>query len=77
MSFYSYGKYYGYLKCCIKQFEEQFKKTKNELNIKVSKSTGFIPCDYHTNKILLGDITLENLIKNRICKSKFPIDDVV
>jgi hypothetical protein len=76
-----YGRYYGYPVCCIKEFtvymsmnriNQQKYKKETELNVKVSRNTGFIPCNYHTNKILIGEMKLEDLIINRICKSKFP-----
>ncbi len=35
--------------------------------------TGFIPCHECSIKILNNKATIESLIKNRICRHKFPI----
>lgn len=78
----SNGIYYGYPNCCIKEFhqilleedpiiKEELKERK-KLNYLVSNNSGFIPCDYHTTKIINNEIKLEDIIQNRICKSKFP-----
>lgn len=70
------GRLLGYPQCCIDEFcrdspENLPKLSKNEIRMRVeagSKNgqfTGFIPCLNHAQKILLGEITLESLIKNR------------
>jgi len=72
------GAYYGYPSCCIKNFENnllQPSRERNEiykLNIKVSKKTGFIPCNEHTQQILDKKIVLEDLIVMRKCCTPFP-----
>lgn len=72
------GVYYGYPLCCIKNFQDnllQPGRERNEiykLNINVSKNTGFIPCNEHTQQILDNKIVLEDLIVMRKCGFPFP-----
>ena len=66
-----YGEYYGYPKCCIQSFKYSMHK---KPNIQAEQSSGLIPCDKHTEDIYHRIIKLHDLIKNRICKSKFPYD---
>ena len=77
------GEYYGYPKCCINHFVDNILCGKKSIleyqkiyvkNYEVSKNTGFIPCTRHTNLILRNKIRLEDLIRNRKCKKKFPND---
>ena len=72
ISFKQTGEYFGYPKCCIDSFSKVpfNKRTLSQLN--VHKYTGFIPCDQCATKIMSNEITLENLIKNRICIVPFP-----
>lgn len=68
------GKYFGYPSCCIDNVIDRAKKgwkmTADQK--KVNKNTGFVPCKMCSKKIVNGEIKIEDLIKNRICKSKFP-----
>lgn len=67
-----YGRYYGYPECCIEAF---CKKGFNELSPnqeRVHKFKGFIPCESHSIQIINGEITLKDLIKNRVCPFPFP-----
>jgi len=64
------GKFYGYPKCCINSFIENTKRTRNQRY--VHKGLGFIPCNNCATKIMNGDITIEQLIKNRIFSKEFP-----
>jgi len=71
------GTYFGYPKCCIKEFYSDleigimFANKKNRtLRIKASKN-GFIPCKKHAKLINKKQITLESLIKNRLCPRPF------
>lgn len=64
------GKYYGYPECCIEHFCKNTQSTDEQK--RVSKGYGFIPCPSCTEKIIKGDIKLENLIKNRKCEHPFP-----
>lgn len=68
------GLYYGYPQCCIVNFcRRGFKLTKEQEA--VHKNTGFTPCPKCSKKILNGEATLESLIANRVCRTKFPKDD--
>jgi len=68
------GKYYGYPDCCIKSFCERNNYDYNQN--KVHNSFGFIPCPKCAKRIINGEIKLNDLIKNRKCKTPFPIDDM-
>jgi hypothetical protein len=65
-----FGKYYGYPKCCIDSFIIGTKKTRNQRYS--HKRLGFIPCNNCATKIMNGEITIEQLIKNRIYSKAFP-----
>jgi len=64
------GKYYGYPKCCIDSFIDDTKRTQSQ--IYVDKGLGFIPCNNCATKIMNGENTIEQLIKNRIFSKVFP-----
>lgn len=75
------GQYYGYPKCCINHFVDNILNGKKSIleyrkkyvkNYEVSKNTGFVPCTRHTNLILNNRMSLEDLVRNRKCKKKFP-----
>jgi hypothetical protein len=70
------GRYYGYPECCIENFVNKviFRKLSKEQE-QVHKNHGFIPCPECAKKVVEGITTLEGLIKDRICKTPFPIDD--
>jgi hypothetical protein len=59
---YTTGDYFGYPRCCTKEFIETFYKKKTPEQRKAGKGTGFIPCVKHTEEILAGKIRLEDLI---------------
>jgi hypothetical protein len=65
-----YGRYYGFPKCCIDAFCKIGKTSK--ARTKASDGSGFIPCAKHAAQINSEKIKLTSLIKNRVCKSKFP-----
>jgi hypothetical protein len=67
-----YGKYYGFPVCCINAFCNSRKVSKARL--KAADGTGFIPCAKHAAQVNSGKIKLGSLVKNRICKNKFPVD---
>lgn len=68
-----WGVYFGYPKCCIKDFcTRGYKMTKEQEE--VNKNLGFVPCPSCSKKILEGKETLESLIKNRKHKDPFPFD---
>lgn len=64
------GKYYGYPKCCIKQFDNDLKTGICYVNrtdrIKASKN-GFIPCDNHALLINKGFVTITSILVKRLC----------
>lgn len=64
------GKYYGYPKCCIDSFIADTKRTRSQRY--THKGSGFIPCNNCATKIINGESTLEQLIKNRIYSEEFP-----
>lgn len=64
------GKYYGYPKCCIDSFIIDTKRTRCQTS--AHKGLGFIPCNNCATKIMNGENTIEQLIKNRICSKIFP-----
>lgn len=58
------GKYYRYPKCCIDSFIIDTERTQNQRYL--HKGLGFIPCNNCATKIINGENTIEQLIKNRI-----------
>lgn len=68
------GKYFGYPKCCIKEFclLDPINRTEHQKDRNIHKSYGFIPCAKHAKQIADGKITLEDLIQNRKCKTAYP-----
>ena len=69
------GIYYGYPSCCIQSFIHDYgtntvKRTSTQLQ--VHENSGFIPCHNCATKILAGEITLKQLIADRICSFEFP-----
>jgi len=70
------GEYFGYPKCCIRQFMEVYNipanKTKYAICYTVSTNTGFIPCMEHAKQIMCKEIKLADLINDRKCDAKFP-----
>ena len=69
------GEMYGYPKCCIVSFVNNFFKD-NKLSrtqSKVHQNTGFIPCKYCSWKIISGKVKLEELITNRTFPGKFNV----
>lgn len=56
----------------IAGYMNQLEAKQKELEVKrkASNRTGFIPCKYHSEQILNGNLQLEDLIQNR--KHEFP-----
>lgn len=71
------GKYYGYPECCIEFFMTKniYNKEFTQINRKASNDTGFIPCTKHATQILEKKNTLEDILHNRQCETKFPNDN--
>lgn len=74
---YETGIYFGYPKCCIRQFIEDVKNGENaqrhRSEISGTKGSGFIPCTKHSIELQAGIIKVNDLIKNRVCKEAFTI----
>ena len=62
------GVYYGYPMCCMKAFCN----FESDRDIAVHRCLGFLPCPSCADKVRAGAITLEGLIKDRICNTPFP-----
>ena len=64
------GKYYGYPKCCIKQFDKDLMTgllyVDRTERIKAAKN-GFIPCDKHASLINNGHATISSILVKRLC----------
>lgn len=76
------GTYFGYPKCCIKEFYTDleigilFANKRNRMKrIKAGKN-GFIPCKKHARLINKKEITIDSLIKNRMCPTPFSINGI-
>jgi len=74
------GLYYGYPKCCIEAFSNFMDFDQRSETVQKANQTvigcGFVPCETCAKKVLAGEIQLKDLIKDRKCKSEFPIDDM-
>jgi hypothetical protein len=73
---YNNGLHYGYPKCCI---NDQILRLHNEQEVDpiqeyAGRYSGFIPCMICCKKIILNRLNIEDLIKNRKCKTQFPHD---
>ena len=66
------GKYFGYPKCCIEEFEKNRRKRPNKLQRETSKYQGFIPCISCCKLIMEDKIKIDNLIQNRECELPYP-----
>lgn len=67
---YDLGIYFGYPECCRQQFCSEILNSRDPSERNIDGS-GFIPCRKHYNEIKLGQIKLNDLIKNRICPKPF------
>ena len=67
------GIFYGYPECCIESFLKVRPNERTRDQRRAHKYNGFIPCHNCSVKITNGDITLEDLITNRICLNQFPL----
>ena len=63
------GEYYGYPPCCIKSFDSKFPRPTNFIP---NNRTGFLPCFKCSNRIMNGEIKIEDLITKRKCVTHFP-----
>ena len=74
------GIYYGYPKCCIKEFYSDMTIgimfVNRKKRTKVAKN-GFVPCRRHAILINRKEIKIESLIKNRICPIPFLINNSI
>lgn len=69
------GKHFGYPACCIATFHSMTGAMGNPLGAKASQGTGFIPCPTCAQKVLDGQIWLEDLITERQHSKPFPNDN--
>ena len=74
---YKMGTHYGYPKCCINDF---VLRTHNEQKLDsiqelAGSYTGYVPCVNCSEKIVSNKLSIEKLIKDRKCNTKFPYDD--
>lgn len=74
---YQTGLYYGYPKCCINAFVLKTVNQQKEEPIQelAGRYTGYVPCVKCSKKITSNCLSVEDLIKNRKCNTKFPYDD--
>lgn len=73
-----YGTYYGYPDCCIKFFDTRLDGNM-ALTLSqnmVHENKGFIPCAKCADKVVNKEVTLKELIKDRIYEREFPIDEM-
>ena len=72
------GKYFGYPECCIREYNAILakggRKSPEQLLVRSQHNHGFTPCTAHARRILLGVITVESLIRNRICPLPYPVE---
>jgi hypothetical protein len=70
------GVYFGYPKCCIAYF---MNRHNNQLMPRAQyiqdNDTGFLPCKPCADRVLSGEITIDQLITNRECETTFPNGD--
>jgi hypothetical protein len=72
-----YGKRFGYPECCIEAFiirneDEDNIIPPNRVQKRVGNETGFIPCSYCCWKVISCKCKLEDLLKDRKERRKFP-----
>lgn len=68
---YETGVYYGFPKCCILEFIEDYFKVNSNLKNRVIDNRGFIPCTKHFTNIKSKKISIDELITNRVCQESF------
>lgn len=71
------GLHFGFPECCITSFREGvFKIHKSQYKELMPKTgvrnQGFIPCLNHLEQLASGEISKEELLKHRLCKTSFP-----
>lgn len=72
----NYGHYYGYPECCIQAFHRMFveKKLFKDLSVerKEAAKYGFVPCQTCAERILKGEVNIQDLIlPTRQCEKPF------
>ena len=70
------GLFYGYPLCCILYYYHNYsfdtlKLNCDEICLKASNDTGFIPCLIHSEEIINGDVNINDLIDYNIRSSKY------
>lgn len=66
------GEYFGYPQCCIKAFKERVPAMFRPDVVQRAIFGGFVPCEACAKRVVAGEITIHQLIKDRKCKTKFP-----
>lgn len=81
MDFYkAAGIFFGYPDCCSTWFvkrnegEVPFKLT--PIQVKIDTGYGFLPCPECAKKVYKEKSPIEGLIKNRICSTPYPQEDL-
>lgn len=67
------GIWYGYPKCCIRSFINNEKRTIAQ-KLYSDNHVGFVPCDSCANKLLTGEISIDDLLSKRKCSVSFGIN---
>ena len=74
LKFQEYGKYYGYPPCCIHAFIQRFRRNEKPSDMlrMAGQGTGFIPCEYHAERILSNKMRIDECISpDRQCEKPF------
>jgi len=70
------GVYFGYPKCCIAYFMNRYNnRSMPRVQYIQDNDTGFLPCESCAQRVLSGEITIDQLITNRECEKAFPNGD--
>lgn len=66
------GTHFGYPQCCINSFWKTRGALGNKKGAEAGNYTGFIPCPQCAERVLSGEVRLEELIVNREHPHPFP-----
>jgi hypothetical protein len=77
------SKFLGYPKCCTNEYlkdvaqgKDYFGVTRTMASSKISEAcnfhAGFMPCNYHAERILNQDKNFRRIFRNRVCTTRFP-----
>ena len=74
----NFGQFYGYPICCIEEFIEQKHMVRDQSQLLKDLenagiyNSGFVPCEYHLRMLIAGTVSIQQLIRDRICDIPFP-----